>query len=109
MDREVILNLKRFKIALESNGIKVKKMIVYGSHAQGKAKIYSDVDVVVISNDFKRLNLLRRLEVLGSILAKAKIMAPIEALGYTETEFSSKEKGTFLGDEIKAKGKAIKI
>jgi len=84
-------------------------MIVFGSYAQGEAATNSDIDVVVISNDFKRLNLLRRLEFFGSVFAKAKIMAPIDALGYTEAEIGSSKKGTFLGDEIIAKGKAIKI
>ena len=31
-------------------------------------------------------------------------MEPVEALGYTEEEFSLKDKGTFIGDEVKAKG-----
>lgn len=109
MDRKTISSLKRFKEALELNGITVKRIIVYGSHAQKRAKTDSDIDVAVISNSFRRLNLLRRLEVLGTILARARIMAPIEALGYTEAEFNSKGKGTFLGDEIKTKGKAIRL
>jgi hypothetical protein len=56
------------------------------------------------ASPIKNLNLLKRLETIGLALAKAKITEPIEALGYTEKEFSAKGKGTFLGDEIKSKG-----
>jgi len=40
-------------------------------------------------------------------LAKAKIMDPVEVRAYTEEEFESKGEGTFVGDEIKAKGVEI--
>ncbi len=109
MDRKTVSSLKRFKEALEAHGIEVERIIVYGSHAQGRAEIHSDIDVAVISNSFRRLNLLRRLEVLGAVLARAGIMAPIEALGYTEAEFNSKEKGTLLSDEIKIRGKTVRL
>ncbi len=62
------------------------------------------MDVAMISEDFKNMNLLKRLETIGLALAKAKIMEPIEALGYTEEEFLAKGKGTFLADEVKSKG-----
>lgn len=109
MDKKVILDLKKFKTALEVNGIKVNRIIVYGSHAQDNARTDSDIDVAVISNNFRKLNILKRLELLGSVLARARIMAPIEALGYTEAEYRSPQKGTFLSDEIKLKGKVISI
>jgi len=59
---------------------------------------------VVISDAFEKMNILERLEAMGLAMAKARIMEPIEPLGYTEKEFSSKDKGTFIGDEVKAKG-----
>lgn len=107
MNKKILLNLKKFRTALEKHGISVNRMIVYGSHAHGDATIDSDIDVAIISNHFRKLNILKRLEILGSILAKARIMAPIEALGYTEDEFRNTKKGTFLADEIKSRGKTI--
>ena len=50
------------------------------------------------------MNLLRRFEFIGLALAKAKIMDPVEVRVYTEEEFETKKEGTFVGDEIKAKG-----
>jgi len=74
----------------------------------GKLEIPEDIfDVVVISDDFKEMNLLKRLETIGLALAKAKIMEPIEALGYTEEEYNSEREGTFIGDEVKSKGVVV--
>jgi hypothetical protein len=75
--------------------------------AASKGKKDSDIDVIIISEDFKGMNLFRRLEILGVALAKAKILEPIEAIGYTEEEFASKGEGTFIGDEVKPKGVEI--
>lgn len=41
-------------------------------------------------------------------MAKARIMEPIEPSSYTEEEFASKNKGTFVGDEVKTKGIEIR-
>ena len=104
MDKTVIDTISKVKQALLHQGFKVNKVILYGSQATGKTEEYSDIDIMVISDDFKGMNILKRLETIGLAIAKAKIMEPIEPLGYTEEEFSLKGKGTFIGDEVKAKG-----
>ncbi|MFQ6083166.1 MAG: nucleotidyltransferase domain-containing protein [Candidatus Aminicenantia bacterium] len=104
MDKKILQILKEFESALEEIGIRVERMILYGSYATGKAREGSDIDVAVISKDFEGMNLLERLETIGLALAKARIMEPIEAIGYTQEEFNSKGKGTFIGDEVKTKG-----
>jgi len=90
------------KLSLEKAGIRVKKIILYGSYASGKPKEWSDIDLIVISNDFKKMDLWERLVLLGRTAAKT--MEPLEVLGYTEKEFASHGKGTFVGDEVKPKG-----
>lgn len=109
MDKKVTAILRKFKKALAQKGIRVKKMIVFGSYATGSATPHSDIDVVVISDDFKGKNILQRLEVFGEVLAKAKIMEPIEPLGYTTKEFMSKGRGTLIGDEVKPTGVTINL
>lgn len=103
MDKKVTEAIKRLEYALEGLRIKTKKIIIFGSYAKGRARKHSDIDVVVISDDFKEMNLFQRLETIGLALAKAKTMEPIEALGYTEEEYNSEEEGTFIGDEVKSK------
>ena len=104
MDKKVAKTLKKFRTALEAEDIRVIQMILFGSYATGKARKGSDIDVAVISQNFKGMNLLQRLETIGLVLAKARIMEPIEDNGYTKEEFASKGEGTFIGDEIKPRG-----
>lgn len=104
MDKAIIDTVSKFKQALLQQGIKVNKVILYGSQVTRKAEEHSDIDIVVISDDFEEMNILERLETMGLAMAKTRIMEPIEPLGYTEKEFSSKDKGTFIGDEVKVKG-----
>lgn len=44
----------RFVKMLEQNGISVSKVILFGSHAKGKASVDSDIDIAVISPQFGR-------------------------------------------------------
>ena len=46
-----------------------------------------------------------RLEILG--MAAARIMEPVQALGYTPEEYASFEKGSFIADEVKRLGVEI--
>lgn len=43
-----------FDKLLRSSGIKPEQIIVYGSHAKGVAKTYSDIDVCVVSPRFAK-------------------------------------------------------
>ena len=104
MDTKIAEAIERFKHSLKEMDIFVKRMIMFGSHVSGKNDEHSDIDVIVISDDFKGMNLLRRQEIIGLALARAKILEPFDALGYTEDEYNSKEDGTFIGDEVKSKG-----
>ncbi len=104
MDKGVIEIIEKYKKALTEMGVNVSKIILYGSHAKGKASPESDIDIIVISNDFKTLNLRERLELLAVARLKAGIFQPMEILGYTEEEFESMGPGTFIGDEVKPVG-----
>ncbi len=99
MDREPREIIKRYKEALRELGVTPERILLFGSWAHGNRKKFSDLDVVVISRDFARLNLRERLELLG--IAAARILEPIHALGYTPEEFEEMGKGSFVGDEVK--------
>lgn len=81
-------------IEIEKLGVKPQKILLYGSYAKGTPREDSDIDVIVISEDFKDMNLRERLELLG--IAAGRVFEPIEALGYTEKEIEADKKGTFL-------------
>jgi len=102
MDNKTIEILDRYKEMLRKLGINPERVIVFGSHAQGKAGEHSDIDVVVISEDFANMNLRERLEILG--IAAARVMEPVQAWGYTTEEFDARQEGSFIGDEVKGVG-----
>ena len=104
MDKELSQIIEDVRFALETEGLHITKIILFGSHAKGTTNEYSDIDIAVVSNDFKGMNLLERLEFVGMALANAKVMEPVEVRAYTEKEFKAKKAGSFVGDEIKAKG-----
>jgi len=87
--QKVKIIILRFKQELKNLGINPEKVVLYGSYAKGKPRKDSDIDLIVISDDFKNLNLRERLEILG--LAAGRVFEPIEALGYTNEEIEAKE------------------
>ena len=87
----------QYKQILKTLGINAQKIILFGSYARGNPSEYSDIDLVVISKDFKNYNLRERLELLG--VAAGKLFEPIEALGYTPEELEEEKKAhSFVGD-----------
>jgi predicted nucleotidyltransferase len=89
MDKGTVAGIVyRFSQALEARGIKPQRVILYGSHAAGTPREGSDIDLVVISNDFNGKNFWERIDILSDILYE--IFAPIEAVAMTPEEW---EKG----------------
>ena len=70
--------------------------------APGRAGEDSDLDLVVVSDSFRDMDLWERLCFLGR--ARKGINRPMEILGLTEEEFELEGKGTFIGNEVKSKG-----
>ena len=91
--REIEIIIEKYKVELGKLGIRPQKIILYGSFASGQPREDSDIDLIVISDDFKNMNFRERLEILG--LAAGRVFEPIEAIGYTEEEIKD-TKGTFL-------------
>lgn len=79
--------------------IRPKEVLLYGSYAKGNAHKYSDIDLVVISDDFKKNKPLNRLEILSR--ATIPLNAPIEALGYTPAELKKYKHQSIFWSEIK--------
>ena len=102
MDQATIEIVAGYRHSLEALGIEVKKIVLFGSRARGQAMEYSDIDLLVISDDFHEMDLWERMRLLGR--ARMGIKAPMEIFGCTEMEFASEPPGTFMGNEMKAKG-----
>lgn len=84
--------------------IRVDKVILFGSHARGTATEWSDIDVAIISNDFKKMDTVQQLEFLG---LRSKGCDPsLEPLPFTLDEYENATPLDFLG-EIKRTGKVV--
>jgi predicted nucleotidyltransferase len=88
--------------------IPVEKVIVFGSHAKGTPKKYSDIDIAVISPKFSGMNQLKRIKLLLDCAHRIKfnLTIDIEAFGYTPEEYENASHFDFLG-VIKGTGKVI--
>ena len=86
--------IARYCEQLAAMGIRVERVILFGSHVRGDAKEGSDIDVLIVSSDFTALNTRERLERLGT--AAARLWQPIEAIACTPDELAHVEPATFL-------------
>ena len=99
---------KEFAIKLKERNIDVKFIVLFGSYAWGVPRGTSDIDLAVISPQFKRMSQLKRLELLSDISRKISISLPIDidVVGFTPDEID--HAGYFdLAAQIREKGDII--
>lgn len=89
---------------LEGHRIRVDKIVLYGSYAQGCPREFSDVDIAIISPSFARKGLLKIQEELA--MAVSKYLSIIEPIGVSPDEFDRAERTSFFG-EIRRTGKVV--
>lgn len=85
--------VKYFFNCLREKEVKVSRIIVFGSQAKGAATIESDIDIVVISEDFKRKNIFKRADMTkdAEIRTIRKFMVPLDIITMTPEEYESKD------------------
>jgi predicted nucleotidyltransferase len=85
--KSVLAIIRRFRRALEKQGIKAPRIILFGSWATGKAHAGSDIDLAVISQSFEGKTYWERIDALTA--AVYEVFEPIEAIALTPTEWES--------------------
>jgi predicted nucleotidyltransferase/predicted HTH domain antitoxin len=98
--------IRRYVVALEARGIPVERVILFGSHATGRAQPWSDIDIAVISPKFDTMSLLERYEQLG--LANCDLQAPLEVVGFSPIQVANCEPESFLA-EILTTGREVPL
>ncbi len=63
--REIKGIISRYTDKLQSLGIDVFQIILYGSYAKRKSGEYSDIDIAVVSPTFKKMDIFERQEILS--------------------------------------------
>jgi predicted nucleotidyltransferase len=90
MDKATVLDVvDRFRVALERRGVRVERIVLFGSQAAGNASPHSDIDLVVISPDFADRNLWARIQMLSGAICD--VWSPIEAVAKTPREWDEED------------------
>ncbi len=102
--KPIEVSIKKYLEALNAKNIRVKKAILYGSYASGKADKDSDIELAIISPDlgndsFEETIMLRKFT--------WGIDLDISPRPYSEKQYKEAQKGDFLYDEIIRKGKIV--
>jgi len=82
--------IKKYVQALANDGIEVQQVFLYGSHAKNRAHEDSDIDIIVVSENFTGKRLLERLQILG--WARRGVPEPVQAYGFTPEEIENRER-----------------
>ena len=87
MDKAAALDtIALFRKAIESRDINISKLILYGSYARGDYREGSDIDLILISEDFKNHDYWSRIDILSDAIYD--VFAPIEVVGFTPEEWN---------------------
>lgn len=97
--------IKRYTNELVRNGIRVERVMLYGSYATGTAHEDSDIDLFVISSDWAKFSQRERLEMLG--IAAARILEPVQAQGFTPQEIANHQIPLFWEHVLQEQSVAI--
>lgn len=78
------------KDRLQRTGLNVQKIIVFGSQATEKYKTDSDIDIIVVSNDFTNKNIFKRAKLTkeAEIMTIKKFMIPLDVVTMTPEELA---------------------
>lgn len=76
---------------LEQEGLRVAKIILFGSYAQEQTAEESDIDVVIVSDDFKDKDIFERAKLTQDpeIMTIRKYMIPLDIITLTPEEYES--------------------
>ena len=68
----------------------------------------SDIDIIVISDNFKKMKLINRLVFLSRLRGNEFLDWPMDILGYTPEEFEKLSMVSTMFSEVKKRGVVIK-
>lgn len=90
-----------------SQNITVEKGFLFGSWARGDARSYSDVDLIIVSPAFQKMDFMERLQLLSRLREGAARTIAMDIIGYTPKEFEEMDRYSPNLAQIKHDGKTI--
>ena len=100
----LIQGLKKFFMKA-SKDFHINRIILFGSRSTNKSKKESDVDLIIVSNDFKGKNFMERA---SKMYDYWEIDLPVDFLCYTSEEFNVLKKKISIVKEAVKNGIVIK-
>ena len=86
MDKSAVVDIVgRLRQGIEARGIRPQQVILCGSFADGTHRQGSDIDLVIVSDDFAGKNYWERIDILTDAIYE--VFAPIEAVAMTTEEW----------------------
>jgi len=105
MDKNTVITaIIFFEKCLTDKGINISKIILFGSYANGTPDNESDVDLVIVSNDFDGKNIFERATLTkeAEILTIKKYLIPLDIITLSDKEFESQSiNGEIIYDKTK--------
>jgi predicted nucleotidyltransferase len=93
MARDAIARVITFLgAALRESGLKVEKLILFGSHAHGEERRDSDIDIAIVSPDFRDKDIFDRSKLImkAEIATADKFVVPLDLVMLTPEEYESR-------------------
>lgn len=105
-EEKLIETIEYFRNQLLLEGISISKIILFGSQAAGTADKDSDIDIVVVSEDFEGKSISERVKLLNKAdaITIKKFMIPLDVVLMTEKDLESE---TSILASYARKGKVI--
>ena len=77
---------------LRARGLHVEKLVLFGSHARGRADDESDIDLAVVSGDFRDKDIFARVELTREAEMETvfKFIVPMDLVLMTPEEYESR-------------------
>lgn len=90
MVKEEIIEIKKVLIeSLKEKGLSVEKIIVFGSYVRGEEKEDGDIDIIVVSKNFRNKDIFEIVDLTKDLHWKLvkKIMKPFDIMYYSDAEW----------------------
>jgi len=87
--------------------INVKYAILFGSTVKGTRLRESDIDLIVVSDDFEGMSLVKRIQLLLKYWTHKRV--ELEVFGYTEDEIKKLKGKSIIVSEALEYGEKIKV
>lgn len=107
MAKSIVLEAITFlEQQLKRGGLHIYKLILFGSQATGHATVDSDIDIVVLSEDFRDKDIFERAQLIkdAEIQTIKKFMVPFDIITMTPEEF---ENGSSLVGLYASEGEVV--